>query len=61
VRVKPATRIVGAVLVPILAATTVVLWGWPGETERLFFGWRSTSAGRRRRSTVGGPRSASLA
>jgi len=33
---KPVTRVVGAVLVPILAVTTVVLWGWPGETERLF-------------------------
>jgi hypothetical protein len=36
VRVLPVTRIVGAVLVPILAVTTLVLWGLPGETERLF-------------------------
>jgi len=36
--VWPLTRVVGGALVPILALAAVGLYGWPGETERLFRG-----------------------
>ena len=35
-RVLPATRILSAVLVPILVTAFVILYGFPSETERLF-------------------------
>jgi len=34
--VRPLTRVVGGALVPILALAPVGLYGWHGETERLF-------------------------
>ena len=36
--VRPATRVVGGALVLILAASSIGLYGWPGETER-YFAW----------------------
>jgi hypothetical protein len=34
--VRPATRVVGGALVLVLAAASIGLYGWPGETERIF-------------------------
>lgn len=35
-RVLPATRVLAVVLVPILLTAFVILYGFPGDTERLF-------------------------
>lgn len=35
-RVLPLTRLVGAIIAPILLGALIILYGFPGQTERLF-------------------------